>query len=313
MEGSGLIRDPGSQSCDNCQGLLPPASKFCPNCGAPRPILDNPLGPKTLGEILGGAFQNYRAGFLGIVIIVAVVQVPLSLFGFWIGPLLESALVELEETFYPQFDSSFDIASLIEALRPVYLLFASLIIASWLTSSLMNGALIYGVSGQMLGKPISVGRAYSFSIGRYGAMLGASFLAGLAVILMAITFIGIPFAIFFAVRWFFVYQTASLERCGPRTALARSSGLVRGNWWRVFGILLLIAIILAIANGITSAILVLMPFVGSILLVVFAVLLAPIMVLAATLLYHDLRVRRDGPLGYDPVVLASEMESPRAL
>ena len=119
----------------------------------------------------------------------------------------------------------------------------------------MAGALIYGVSGQILGRPIPVGPAYSFALGRYMAMLGASLLAGLGVLLMAITIIGIPFAIFFGVRWFFVYQTASLERCGPLAALARSSNLVGGNWWRVFGILLLMFILWIIASSIAGAVL----------------------------------------------------------
>ena len=130
---------------------------------------------------------------------------------------------------------------------------------------------------------------------------------------MAITIVGIPFAIYFAVRWFFVYQTASLERCGPRAALARSSDLVGDNWWRVFGILLLIGILVGIANAIASGILGLIPFLGPILLVVVTVLFAPVMINAWTLLYHDLRTRRDEPVGYNPEVLARELESSRAL
>ena len=214
----------------------------------------------------------------------------------------------------PPFDpSSFDTAKLFETLLPVFFLAGILLIVTWLASIIMNGALIYGVSGRVLERTISVGRAYSFAVGRFGAMLGASFLAGLGVLLMAITLVGIPFAIFFAVRWFFVFQTAALERCSPTAALARSSDLVRDNWWRVFGILLLVWILLAIASGIASSILGLIPFVGPIALVVVAVLFAPVMIIAQTLLYHDLRTRRDGLVGYNPEILAVELESSRAL
>ena len=261
--------DPGLQHCENCQGPLPPGSMFCPNCGAARPIVANPLGPKTLGGIFEGIFRIYGAGFLGIVIIVAVVQIPLSLLGFWFEALLESAMIEtlvyylsdfnpqlFDPSRDPPFDPSlFDFAEIIEALLPVIYFGVTLLIATWLTSVIMAGALIYGVSGQILGRPIPVGPAYSFALGRYMAMLGASLLAGLGVLLMAITIIGIPFAIFFGVRWFFVYQTASLERCGPLAALARSSNLVGGNWWRVFGILLLMFILWIIASSIAGAVL----------------------------------------------------------
>ncbi len=105
-------------------------------------------------------------------------------------------------------------------------------------------------------------------------------------------------------------QTASLEKCGPSAALARSSDLVRENWWRVLGILLLIGILAGIANGIAGAILGLIPYAGPI---VVAVLFAPIMIIVQTLLYHDLRVRRDGPAGYAPEVLARELQSLDAL
>ena len=242
MEGDSATGDRGLLYCDNCQGPLPPGGKFCPLCGNPRAIPTSPLGPKTLGGIFEGTFRVYGAGFLGIVIIVAVVQVPLSILGFWFESVLESAIVELFDNFDDDWflNPSFDMSNVIETFRPVFYVGGILVIATGLTFIIMEGALIYGVSGQILGRPIPVVPAYSFALGRFGAMLGALILAGLGVLLMAITIIGIPFAIFFAVRWNFVMQTASLERCGPPTALARSSDLVRDNWWRVFGILLLI-------------------------------------------------------------------------
>ncbi len=108
----------------------------------------------------------------------------------------------------------------------------------------------------------------------------------------------------------FVYQTASLERCGPLAALARSSNLVGGNWWRVFGILLLMFILWIIASSIAGAVLGLVPYAGPI---VVAVLFAPVQTIVQTLVYHDLRVRRDGLTGYGPEVLASELESSQGL
>ena len=152
MEGNNPTSDSGLPYCDNCQGPLPPGSTFCPNCGTPRPISTSPLGPKTLGGILGGTFQIYGAGLLGIVIIVAVVQVPLSLLSFWFEALLESALIELfgtlDPSFNPPLDPSFDIPRIIETLLPVFFLAGILIIATWLASIIMNGALIYGVWGR---------------------------------------------------------------------------------------------------------------------------------------------------------------------
>ena len=60
---------------------------------------------------------------------------------------------------------------------------------------------------------------------------------------LAITVIGIPFGIYFAVRWGFYVQTLLLEKSLIRVALRRSSELVRGMWWHVCGILLAILLI----------------------------------------------------------------------
>ena len=292
----------GNRYCESCQSLLPAEGMYCPNCGTPRPTTTNPLGPRTLGTIFQDTFRVYWAGFLGILIIVALVQIPLSLLGIWFGSVFENEMLDLLDDFNPD-DPSIDIPMVWEAFRSVLLVVGTLVIASWLTSIIMTGALIHGVSGKLLGSPVEVGPAYSFAFRRFGAMLGASFLAGLAVIMMAITIIGIPFAIYFGVRWYFVMQTASLERCSPLAALARSSDLVRDNWWRGGGILLLMGILLGIANGIASAVLGLIPYLGPI---VVAVLFAPVWIIVQILLYQDLRVRRDE--GYGPAVLAGELQ-----
>ena len=301
MEGNLYSGDPGY--CESCQSALPPEGMYCPNCGAPRPTTTDPLGPRDLGSIFKDTFGIYGAGFLGIVIIVALVQVPLSLLGFWFSYSIENEITDIFDNFNPE-DPSVDIPMVLEGLPSVLLIAGIIVMATWLTSIIMTGALIHAVSGQLLGNPVVVGQAYSFAFGRFGAMLGASFLAGLVVILMAITIIGIPFAIYFAVRWYFVMQAASLENYSPLSALARSSDLVRDNWWRTFGILLLMGILLAIANGIASAALGLIPYLGPI---VAAVLFAPVWIITQNLLYQDLRVRRDE--GYGPAVLAVELQS----
>ncbi len=225
MEGN---RAPGY--CESCQSLLPAEGMYCPNCGTPRrPATASPLGPRNLGSIFKDTIRIYWAGFLGIVIIVALVQVPLSLLGVWSDSAMENVITDKFPNFNPG-DPLIDIPMVLEAFLSFLLIVGIILIATWLTSIIMTGALTHAVSGQLLGNPVVVGQAYSFAFSRFGAMLGASFLAGLAAILMAINIIGIPFAIFFAVRWFFVMQTASLERQGPLAALARSSNLVRDTW-----------------------------------------------------------------------------------
>ena len=52
-----------------------------------------------------------------------------------------------------------------------------------------------------------------------------------------------PFVIYFAVRWGFVFEVLLLEKTNVRNAFKRSSELVRGTWWRVFGVLILILLL----------------------------------------------------------------------
>ena len=113
-------------------------------------------------------------------------------------------------------------------------------------------------------------------------MVGAVILAGLALLGMSITIIGIPFAIYFGVRWTFIWQAVLVEGTGSRAALSRSSDLVKENWWRVLGIVLVVSII----AGAISSILSFIPIIGAI---IGTILTTPILITGATLLYYDLR------------------------
>ena len=114
-------------------------------------------------------------------------------------------------------------------------------------------------------------------------------------------------AAYLGVRWYFSLQSASLERRSPLQALSRSSSLVRDNWWRTFGILLVFWVLVAVGSAVAGAVLGLVPYVGSI---VVSILFAPIVSIAQTLQYHDLRVRRDTAAVYTPQALERELERP---
>lgn len=102
---------------------------------------------------------------------------------------------------------------------------------------------------------------------------------------------------YLGVRWIFVLQAALLEGLGPTGALSRSSTLVKRNWWRVLGIMLVVFLITAAV----SAILGIMPVVGGI---IGGIIATPIGTIGSILLYYDLRVRKEG---YTVEALASEL------
>ena len=66
-------------------------------------------------------------------------------------------------------------------------------------------------------------------------------LGGLAML------VAIPFGIKLLVGWYFATTVIAVEDCGALDSLKRSSYLVFGQWWRVFGIVLLLGLIIQFA------------------------------------------------------------------
>lgn len=93
----------------------------------------------------------------------------------------------------------------------------------------------------------------------------------------------------FGVRWSLVQQTIALERAGPLRGLNRSWTLTRGNFWRLFGLVFLLALIVGPATlGSTSV----STYSESRLLAALALLVGttiatPLPIIALTIAYAD--------------------------
>jgi len=258
--------------------------------------LSTELGPRTLGDIINETFSLYGKGlwtFVAIVIIPEVILFVLSAVVFI--PIILVGGISDGFDFSPfSFDYNYELGV---GIGLVIVLGLVLFIVSLIVSALMQGALIHAVSEQTARQTSNFGQSYSAAWQRIGNLIGASLLAGLAVFLMAITIIGIPVAIYFGVRWFFILQAILIEGSGITESLSRSSSLVEGNWWRVFGIMLMLGLIGCVISFALSFI----PIIGSI---IGAVVATPIMAAAQTLLYYDLRHRKGG---YTTDALAGEL------
>ena len=141
---------------------------------------------------------------------------------------------------------------------------------------------------------------------------GAAFTAAAIVLLVAV-----PTAVWAWIRLAFTAHAVVAERLSAPRALARSFTLVRASWWRCFGILLLTGIIVGVvASLITSPLSMAGGMIGGFVapedpsalmdfLVKFSFITTIITAIATglgfayqcavtTLLYTDLRIRRDG-------------------
>ena len=141
-----------------------------------------------------------------------------------------------------------------------------------------------------------------------------------------------PFSVYFVVRWLFTTTIILFERVPIRRAFERSSELTRGRWWRAWGVLISFSVlsyaIQRIVEITVGFILTLTKLVGAsspmdILkwLVIYTpidvdpffytimmwtgfivrTLIFPIWVIGITLLYFDLRIRKEGFNGEMPL------------
>ena len=163
------------------------------------------------------------------------------------------------------------------------------------TSSLIGGALLalpFVVISAFVAAAVDDGggtrssprRAWAVVRERAGSLLTAFLLAVVVIVLLGLTVVGVPVAIWLFVRWQFMAQAAVLESRGGRAALARSGELVRRRW---FHTALVAGVTLVIVNALGIV-------VGLVLLVVFTGL--PLWALSAIVVLCDLLVLPFGAL-----------------
>jgi hypothetical protein len=174
------------------------------------------------------------------------------------------------------------------------------VIVGVVASIFAAAASAYAVRQRYLGLEIDAATCYSRALTRAVPLIVALIILFAVLILCALLsliLIGIPLFFFFLVSWFFVDQVIMLENREVGDAFRRSRTLVQGSWWRVFGIgvvyvaaliaLSLIGLIPIAISGLVA------PSVGQAASTIWSTLLTPIMHIGATLVYFDLRVRKE--------------------
>ncbi len=177
--------------------------------------------------------------------------------------------------------------------------------------TLGTAALVTVAGLRTLNQPCTIGAAYAHARRRYGSLLSATLLSSLAIVLISVftLFLGTPFALYLYVSWQLAPQAIVLEGRRARAGLTRSNNLVRGAWWRLVALLLILGILTLFAAAVpgglgfliasfTSSEDALGGGAGVIVLAIVAslidVVMVPITVTATTLFFTDLRLRREG-------------------
>ncbi len=127
-------------------------------------------------------------------------------------------------------------------------------------------------------------------------LLAALARAVVIVAVLMISVVGIPWAFRQLVRYQFLSETTTLERLSGKAALDRSSALVRGRWFHTAVVLISINAIVFVCSMLVGLLLLIVAagiplWLFSVIVTVFAGLVAPYTAIAATLLYGDARAQ----------------------
>ncbi len=143
--------------------------------------------------------------------------------------------------------------------------------------------------------------------------------------ILGLVFLTLLITTLFVVRLMFFPQIVVLEGRGPLDALGRSWQLVRGSFWRVLGTVILISLLVQILVFIPGLIFgiginavfsdplrdfAIRQSLSTLVGYISQMLFLPISIIAYTLLYYDLRVRKEG---YDLQLLARDYATPGGL
>ncbi|WP_199433895.1 hypothetical protein [Qaidamihabitans albus] len=264
-----------------------------------------PLRPLSLGEILDGAITTMRR-HAGVVFGASAVVALLSAVLYLIADLsvLDSLnqAVTIDENAPPeeQLDQTFT------ALQDSLASSGVAALITVLTQTFLAGFLTVVAGKAVLGQSISAGEAWTELKPRLLPLFGLTLVVTLAV--MVGLFLCILPGIWVYVLLALATPALLLERGRVGGALRRSRELVRGAWWRVFGVLILATII-----AIVISLVIQIPFgafggtfsmdtgmsVGDLLIVrigeaIAQTITVPFVALVTALLYIDQRMRKEG-------------------
>jgi hypothetical protein len=298
--------------------------------------------PMGIGELLDAAFALYRRNLLLLVAITAVVQVPFAVLNLVLFQLLgvgsDLDAAGARGPFASLNSSSSTLSGpQVAAFKSLSVYFVIVVaVQMFVVLPLSLAAMSRAVSDRYLDRPASLGTSYRAALRRGGALLGAILLllllvAGITVAMFVgigiaalLGPVGVVPAIGFGIAWMAALpvlavrstlfaQTVVVEGSGSLGGLRRSWRLTQGFFWRTFALLLVVFLLQSVVGAVIqvpAALLIggLSPgtqqLIGQALGAVSTVLVSPLSLIALTLVYYDLRIRKEA---FDIEMLAASL------
>lgn len=170
----------------------------------------------------------------------------------------------------------------------------ALLIGQSAVNLLASAALIIAVNEIDGGRAPDFAQAFDAATQRFWTLVWANLRLAFHVLLFIVTIVGIPWGIQRLVRWSFINQAVMLEGASAKESLSRSAEAVIGSWWRTLGIYGAIWLCAAVPAVFVYASFAFTPIaVSSSATAAIDALLLPFFTLAVTLLYFDLKARKE--------------------
>jgi hypothetical protein len=222
--------------------------------------------PRQLNEIVDAAISLYRQNF-GEFLAIAAVVLPIDVVVAVVPAVISNR-----------------IASLIVTML--------MTIPALVLNVIVTAAIARAIADVADGHPADFNRAYRQILDRLGALLLAAVRVLGITLLISMTIIGIPFAIYLGIRWFFFPQAVVIERTDSSDALSLSADIIKGSWWRTFGIVVVISPLAAIPSfGVGALFAWAAPIASALISAVIATIVRPFTAGGFTLLFFDLSSR----------------------
>jgi hypothetical protein len=271
-------------------------------------VIERPRVKRTrnLGEIISDTFSMYFAHWSSM-LLIAVPLLAVSVISGLVATELGEGIVLTGGT--PERpELSIEIA---DRFWLFLALFGLLTIAGVFFNQVESGATVVALDQvDDVGRPRRPLDAWMVAWRKLGSFLGAWLRMSIIACLLAITSIGVPFVVHRFVAWTFVQHMIMLEGKRAGAALEASKELVRGRWWNTLGRLIVVWIvvwiIVALLTSATSRITDTFPGLpGIVLSGLVSLAVAPVNLIALTLMYFDLKLKK-GESVRAPVVLQEE-------
>jgi hypothetical protein len=163
-------------------------------------------------------------------------------------------------------------------------------------TALVSALVVVFMRDLVAGEEVGVRASILGTKERFWRVVISRLLSIAGVALMALTVIGLPFALRYLVSWAFVQQEVVFTDQSIRNAFRSSADLVRGRWWRAVRTIVPLTLLLTIMGPLLGLVLIFTPLplllinlIGSL---VFA-LVIPFVSAGNTLLYFDLKARQE--------------------